>query len=195
MTFSRQLNLYQPLKFIGYVGEPKEIGFVVRKDDTELLNKLNTGIENVRNTDEFKAILDRYNLQYKKDVYVVGISDKNKPWSYLGSDGKYAGYDIEQIEWIADNYDFDVEYKVSTPERSLNDIIVGDIDMWASSMEITPERLQYAAFSDPYYKSGSEEYGIATSNGNVVLQNLLNEGLAEFEKSGKKAEVLKKYGL
>ncbi|MDO5843765.1 MAG: transporter substrate-binding domain-containing protein [Methanocorpusculum sp.] len=293
ISLSNMLNEYPSLKFLGYIGKPVYSGVAVRKDDTTLLNILNEGVEKIMNTDELNALIKEYNLQFKKDTYVVGIDGLNAPWSYKGADGNYTGYDIEQIEWIADYNGFDVKYKVYEWDNNINAIVNNNIDMWASSMAITPERMQHVAFSDPYYSSGIgvlvrptstltksdfgsddakivitfgtsyvdwlksylgkekynkkiadgsiimadnfdecrellysqkvdffvegtkqieteaeagrakvlfeendiEEFGIATSNGNIVLQDLINKGLAEFEKSGKKAELLKKYYL
>lgn len=293
MTLSSQLNIYQPLKFAGYIGEPKELGFVMRKGDTEIYNKFTEGIKNIQNTPEFASLIKRYNMQYKKATYDVGTDDNNYPWSFVDENGKYSGFDIEMVEYIADREGFDVEYKPYNWQNNVNAIIVGDIDMWASSMAINEDRLSHVAFSDPYFTAGisiavkpgssltkndfdkadakivtfygtsylewlqnylgedvyrnklrdssivlvsensdvynilnsgkadfviwgeyqikseeddgklkliytdedAEKYGIAMSNGNIVLQNLINSGLAEFESSGRKAELIKKYRL
>ncbi|MDO5845191.1 MAG: transporter substrate-binding domain-containing protein, partial [Methanocorpusculum sp.] len=40
-----------------------------------------------------------------------------------------------------------------------------------------------------------ELYGAAIQNGDVILTEIINKGLADFELSGKRAELLKKYGL
>ncbi|MDO5843764.1 MAG: transporter substrate-binding domain-containing protein [Methanocorpusculum sp.] len=293
ISVSDTLNNYASLNFLGYIGEPIVAGVAVRKNDTELLNLLNDGIIKIKNTPEFASISKKYNLQFEKDTYVVGIDGINAPWSYESDDGNFTGYDIEQIEWIADYNGFDVKYKVYDWDNNINAIVTGDIDMWASSMTITLDRMQYVAFSAPYYSSGIgvlvrptstltkadfgsddakivitfgtsyvdwlksylgkekynkkiadgsiimaadfdecckllysqkadffvegtkqieseadndrakilfaendiEQFGIATRNGNIVLQDLNDKGLAEFEKSGKKAELLKKYDL
>lgn len=47
MTLGSQLNTYQPLMFLGFVGEPKSIGFIMRKDETDLYQKLTAGFENI----------------------------------------------------------------------------------------------------------------------------------------------------
>lgn len=293
ISLSDQLNKYPVLKFLGYIGEPVKAGLAFRKDDAEAVKLFNEGVEKVKNTPEFDALVKEYNLQYKKDKYIVGIDDHNAPWSYIGENGEYTGFDIEQVKWIADRNNFDVDFKVCGWGANHNAIISGEIDMWASSMTITPERMNYVAFSDPYYSSGIkvgvkpssrltktdfdsenakiitfsgttyvdwlenylgkekfdrkiadgsiilaydtaeyysmfnsgivdfaisgskqiddevakgimkvvysedgfEKFGIAFSNGNIVLQDMINKGLAEFEESGEKAKLMKKYGL
>lgn len=290
MTLGNQLNIYQPLKFIGFVGEPRHIGYILRKGDTEFYNKLSEGMKNVQDTDEFDKLIKKYNLQYRKDTYVVGIDEYNDPWTYIGNDGKYTGFDIDMIEWIAEQNDLDIKFVPYSWKNNLNGIIVGDIDMWASSMSVTEDRQRYIAFSTPYYKSGIgfavkpgsslttddftnpdfkiaaiygttyvswlekylgkevfnsrikdgsivlvsdgervnemlasgetdfvvsgemqmkynknmkqvyldddvEDFAVAMSNGNFVLQSLINDALEKFESSGKYDELIKKYGL
>ena len=294
MTFSNQLNAYQPLKFLGFVGEPNKLGFVMRKDDTRFHDLFSEGMKNFEKSPEFADLIKKYNLQYKKETYTVGVDGSNVPWTSKDADGNYTGFDIEMIEWIADQNNFRVEF---IPDYSwstnINAIGSGNLDMWASSMTITPERLRYVAFSDPYYTSGIgvgvrpdsqltkadfekadakiatiygstyvtwlekhlgtavydkkvrdgsiiqesksdaiygllssgkcdfvvlgdalildtskpevikplfidegvESLGVATGKGNFILQDMINDGLQKFESSGKRAELLQKYGL
>lgn len=291
-TMGSQLNYYSPLKFVGFLTETRSTGFVFRQDETELMEIFNNGLANVVNTQEFNDIVDKYELQHKKETYVVGIDDNNYPFTYVGGNGEYTGYDIEQIEWIADANDFDVTYKVVDWSQNINEIKAGYIDMWASTMTITPEREQSVAFSNPYYStdinigvkpqssltvsdlssdalirtvygttssnwlkdylgtsvfnkkiasgtlimsddntgfidaveageydfaiadatqlreyvsdgsmkiafvnSDTEKYGIAMKSGNILLMDMINSGLAEFESSGKKAELMDKYRI
>ncbi|MCZ9318764.1 substrate-binding periplasmic protein [Methanocorpusculum vombati] len=293
MTLGSQLNTYQPLKFLGFVGEPKSIGFIMRKNETDLYQKLTAGFENIQQTPEFADLVKKYNLQYRKDIYTVGIDESNEPWTYVGADGNYTGFDIEMVTWIAEQEGLDITFKPTSWKRNLNEIVTGNLDMWASSMGITDDRLRYVAFSNPYYISGIgvavrpdspltkddfekadakisvvyestysswlekhlgtdvynrkikdgsialvadhsgmvakltsgevdfivvgdaqmkaaaskaimkpvfidegvEEFGIAMSNGNFVLQSLINDGISKFISSGKSAELQKKYGV
>lgn len=168
ISLSEMLKNYQSLNFLGYIGEPVDAGLVVRKGDTELLNLVNEGFSKVAGTPEFEALVQKYNLQYKKDVYRVGIDAMNNPWSYVGEDGNYTGYDIEQIEWIADYNGFDVVYEVYDWDNNINAIVNNKLDMWASSMTITPKRSMHVAFSTPYYTSG---VGVLTRSDSVMTQS------------------------
>lgn len=155
MTLGNQLNLYQALKFLGYVGEPKQLGFVMLQDNPEFYEVFSQGMRNLENSSYFAELVDQYNLQYKQDLYLVGVDSANRPWSFVDDNGTYTGFDVEMMEWIGEQSGFEVEF---TDEFSwLTNIYAvnsGDLDMWASSMAITPERLQYVAFSDPYYATG-----------------------------------------
>lgn len=293
MALGNQLNVYQQLRFIGFVGEPHKLGYIFRKDDAELYNKFTEGFKNIANTPEFNSLIEKYNLQYTKDKYIVGIDEANSPWTYKGDDGKYTGFDVEMVEWIAEQNGFEVEFTPISWYTVINEIITGGIDMCASSMTINNNRYYYVSFSDPYYTSGIsvavrpdsqltksdfdkdgskiatvydttyedwlkdyfgekeysqrikdksivletdagkviemfnsgkidfivggehqiqymedegtaksimveadyESFGIAMSNGDFALQELINNGLNNFESSGKKAELLEKYKL
>lgn len=293
MTLGKQLNTYQSVKFIGFVGEPKNIGFILRQNETEFHKKLTDGLKELESTQAFADLIKEYNLQYRKNTYIVGVDADNSPWTYVGEDGNYTGFDVEMIQWIAEQNNFTVEFKPSVWKDILNNIITGEIDMAASSMSITNDRMRYAAFSRPYYTSGTcvaaladsnltkkdfdsptaavatiygtthvswlenyfgselhdtklqnhqiiravdkkemldalysgkadfivsgeqqisslvdegklkivyldknaEELGVAIGNGNYILQEIMNSGVEAFESSGKKAELLAKYGF
>ncbi|MCQ2355712.1 MAG: hypothetical protein MJ014_01635 [Methanocorpusculum sp.] len=70
----------------------------MRKDETDLYQKLTAGFENIKQTPEFADLVKKYHLQYRKDVYTVGIDESNEPWTYVGADENYTGFDIEMIE-------------------------------------------------------------------------------------------------
>lgn len=66
-------------------------------------------------------------------------------------------------------------------------IVVGDAQMKAAASKT----IMKPVFID----EGVEEFGIAMSNENFVLQSLINDGISKFISSGKAAELQKKYGV
>ena len=292
-SISEMLNEYTPLKFVGYVSEGNDAGFAVSKSNTELLSILNKGLRNMKASGEYNRVMESYGIPYVKSAYKVGTNENNYPWSYLDESGNYTGFDIDSIQWIAEQNGFAVTFENVLWSKSINSILTGNIEMFASGMSITDERLERVAFSDPYFSGGvailsrdqnsvsksdvesgkvsigliygtthesflrnllgSEQYdtmfrkgsirlydsqndlekglssgevdtiildsvavpyykntqklnlvtlypdtdtfAYAMRNGDVELQDVVNKGLAALESSGKRAELLAKYGL
>lgn len=53
----------KPVEKIGFIETNELFGIAVRKDDTALLEKLNTGLENLMNSPEWAALISKYNLE------------------------------------------------------------------------------------------------------------------------------------
>ena len=43
------------------------------------------------------------------NVYVVGIDGEYPPYSYIDENGKAVGFDVESIQWIAEQKGFEVD--------------------------------------------------------------------------------------
>ncbi|MFP7494327.1 transporter substrate-binding domain-containing protein [Terribacillus saccharophilus] len=82
---------------------------------------------------------------------VVGTSGTLFAASYYpdGSD-ELTGYDVEVIREIAKRLDLDVEFKTSDFNNMLASIQNGRIDVAANDIEITDERKEQFAFTEPY---------------------------------------------
>lgn len=292
-SISKMLYEYTPLKFAGYVSEGNNAGFSVSKSNPELLKILNNGLKNMKAAGEFDRVMEAYGIPCVKATYLVGTDENNYPWSYLDEQGNITGFDIEAVRWIAEQNGFNVTFEDISWSKNINAIVTRNMDMFASGMSITNERLEKVAFSNPYItegisvfsqkqssvskagfeagdvsvgviygtadvsflenllgstlydimlmkgsirmydsqadlqeglrsgqvevildNSGSNSYydntlnmrlvatypntdafGYAMGNGDVELQDVINKGLAALESSGKRAELLTKYGL
>ncbi|WP_257001020.1 transporter substrate-binding domain-containing protein [Terribacillus saccharophilus] len=82
---------------------------------------------------------------------VVGTSGTLFAASYYpdGSD-ELSGYDVEVIREIAKRLDLEVEFKTSDFNNMLASVQNGRIDVAANDIEITDERKEQFAFSEPY---------------------------------------------
>ncbi|QSZ67777.1 amino acid ABC transporter substrate-binding protein [Methanofollis aquaemaris] len=87
----------------------------------------------------------------EKTRYIVGIDGDYKPYSWMTLDGKATGFDVESIQWIADEMGFEVEIKPMAWDGIIPALQQGKIDMVYSGMTISPERLQNVNFSKPYW--------------------------------------------
>ena len=84
--------------------------------------------------------------------YTVGIDGSYPPYSYMGTDGRYTGFDVESIQWIAERMGFDVVIVAVPWDGIISTLQARQIDMIYSGMTITPERAAQVSFSKPYLK-------------------------------------------
>ena len=90
-----------------------------------------------------------------KPVYVDGIDAAFPPFSYIDESGDPTGFDVEVIQWIAGEMGFDVEIVPVDWDAIIPTLKIGTIDMIASGMTITSERLKQVDFTDPYWSIGT----------------------------------------
>ena len=86
------------------------------------------------------------------NVYVVGIDGEYPPYSYINETGVPVGFDVESIQWIAEQKGFEVEIAPTAWDGIIPALLAGKIDMVYSGMSITPDRLEKVTFSNPYWE-------------------------------------------
>ena len=139
----------------------------------------------------------------EKTKYVVGIDGEYKPYSYIDTDGKAIGFDVDSIKWIAEQKGFEVEVIPVAWDGIIPALQAGKIDMVYSGMTITDERKEQVNFSIAYWKVNqsvakhddndytmddfmSGEYIIGaqrgTSGAEWIENNLIETGIMEKDK-------------
>ena len=92
-----------------------------------------------------------------KDVLVMGTSADYAPYEFMYPNDKgemvYGGIDISVAQAIADSMGKELEIQNMNFDFLLNNLQSGKCDMVLAAIEVTPERLESADFSDPYYTS------------------------------------------
>jgi polar amino acid transport system substrate-binding protein len=84
--------------------------------------------------------------------YVVGIDGEYPPYSFIDADGNPQGFDVESIQWIAEQKGFNVKIQPVAWDGIIPALLAGKIDMVYSGMTITPERAEVVTFSVPYWQ-------------------------------------------
>lgn len=84
------------------------------------------------------------------DVVVVGTNPAFDPFEFQDSEGNIEGFDIDLMTAIGEDQGFTIEVKSMEFDALTGAIQNGSIDVIASGMSITPERLKQVNFSDPY---------------------------------------------
>ncbi|KPN97872.1 basic amino acid ABC transporter substrate-binding protein [Lysinibacillus sp. ZYM-1] len=88
-----------------------------------------------------------------KKVYKVGTEATFAPFESVNDTGKIVGIDVDILNAIADEMDFEVEWKNIGWEPVFQTIKNGETDIGASGITITDERKESFDFTDPYYES------------------------------------------
>lgn len=106
--------------------------------------------------DESSKVLPE--LEYKEDfdgsdgVIVYGFETTAIPMSYIGSDGKPMGFDLDIISRIAYELNMKIEFVPMNFDALLAALSSGKVDVVGGCMSITEERKQSVDFIGPYYE-------------------------------------------
>lgn len=91
----------------------------------------------------------------EKTTLVVGVSADYAPFEFMYPDENgemvYGGIDISVAQYVADELGLTLQVENMSFDNLLTSLDKGDFDMVLSAMEATPDRLENADFSDPYY--------------------------------------------
>lgn len=90
-----------------------------------------------------------------KTTLVVGVSADYAPFEFMYPDASgnmvYGGIDISVAQHVADEMGLTMQVENMSFDNLLASLDKGDFDIVLSAMEATPDRLENADFSDPYY--------------------------------------------
>ncbi|NLJ38684.1 MAG: basic amino acid ABC transporter substrate-binding protein [Candidatus Atribacteria bacterium] len=90
-------------------------------------------------------------LGNEEKTYIVGIDGDYYPFSFIDKDGNPAGFDVESIQWIANEMGFKVQVVPMAWDGIIPSLLAKKIDLIYSGMTITEERKQQVDFSDVYW--------------------------------------------
>ncbi|MCL2460934.1 MAG: ABC transporter substrate-binding protein [Euryarchaeota archaeon] len=85
------------------------------------------------------------------ESYIVGIDGDYPPYTYIDENGVAVGFDVESIQWIAEQNGFEVEIVPVAWDGIIPALLQNKIDMVYSGMTITPSRAAQVTFSIPYW--------------------------------------------
>ena len=107
------------------------------------------------------------------ESYIVGIDGDYPPYSYIDASGTAVGFDVESIQWIAEQNGFEVEISPIAWDGIIPALLQNKIDMVYSGMTITPARAEQVTFSIPYW---TVDQGVAVQDGSEVTMEQFAAG-------------------
>lgn len=142
-------------------------------------------------SEEDSALLSR--------TLIVGISPDYEPFEYYKND-ELTGFDVDLIKLIANELDYEIEFKTYSFENLVSAVSNGNVDLVISAMTITEERKRLIDFTNVYvsetYEHEGEQieasYAIALPK-NSTLKTSLNEQIDRLKESGKIQKLVYKY--
>ena len=88
-----------------------------------------------------------------KIKFVMGIDPEYNPFSYMGDDGEYTGFDVEICRAACELLDWDFEVFGVNWDQKLIQLDAKECDCVWSGMTIMPEMYDNYVISEPYYES------------------------------------------
>ncbi|MFT5729438.1 MAG: polar amino acid transport system substrate-binding protein [Desulforhopalus sp.] len=86
-----------------------------------------------------------------KKGLVNGIDANYPPFAYIDKTGVPSGFDVEAMEWIANEIGEDVTHQPIEWAGIIQSLLSKKIDIIASGMSITEERAKKVNFTNPYW--------------------------------------------
>jgi polar amino acid transport system substrate-binding protein len=80
---------------------------------------------------------------------VNGIDANFPPFAFIDKTGTPSGFDVEAVNWIAKEMGYEVSHKAFDWDGIVTSLLTKKIDMVASGMSITPDRLKKVSFTNP----------------------------------------------
>jgi polar amino acid transport system substrate-binding protein len=84
-------------------------------------------------------------------TYINGIDADYPPYAFIDEKGNPAGFDVECLNWIADEMGFEVKHQPTAWDGIVASLLAKKIDMVYSGMTINEERLKKVDFTIPYW--------------------------------------------
>jgi glutamine transport system permease protein len=147
------------LKVLDGVYTDEEYGIAVNKDKPEVLGAINSGLAAVKASGKYDEIYDKYFVvevaaPVDLGIVKVGTNAEYPPFEFVNDDGDIVGFDIELMNAIAAEADFEVEWVNTRWDGIFVALASGEFDCVISAATITEERKETVDFSDPYFNAG-----------------------------------------
>lgn len=107
----------------------------------------------------------------EKLILKIGIINLNYPYTHSDyhKDGSPAGFDVESMQWIANDLGYQILFVPLTKIELIPKLLAKEIDIAYSGIMITEELKQKVDFSDVYWTI--KQVVIAKENGNINIEN------------------------
>ncbi|HAJ54859.1 MAG TPA: glutamine ABC transporter substrate-binding protein, partial [Lactobacillus sp.] len=115
--------------------------------------------------------------QAAKKTYVIGTDVTYAPFEFADKNNRYVGIDIDLMQAVAKAEGFKVDIKPLGFNAAVQALEAHQIDGVIAGMQITPERKQKFAMSDPYYKT-AVAMAVAKNSGVKSLKDLRGKRVA-----------------
>lgn len=103
--------------------------------------------------------------------YVCGIDRDNPPYSFIGDDGKPAGFDVESLRWIAGEMRFKVEIRPMAWDEIIPALLAKEIDMTCSDTMTSLDHKKTVDFSNVCWNT--DQVVVVKSGSPTTMEDVL----------------------
>ena len=138
-----------------------------------------------------------------KKTFTIGIDPEYPPFSYLGDDGEYAGFDVETCKAACEKLGWEFKVFEVNWDQKLIQLDAGECDCVWAGMTLLPSMKEAGyVLSDPYFdnsqvmmvKEGSDIKSSKDLAGKVVGVMLGTSGESMLGEDGDQAELAATFG-
>lgn len=147
------------LKLIEDNTTTEQYAIAVGKGNTELLARINSGLEKIKANGTFDKLVSEYiggdsGTEETTDtsrVINVGTNAEFPPFEYMNDNGDVDGFDVAVMNAIGEAQGFQVKFTNMEFKSLIASLSTGSLDAVIAGMTVTDERKQSVDFSDSYY--------------------------------------------
>ncbi|MBE5785470.1 MAG: transporter substrate-binding domain-containing protein [Clostridiales bacterium] len=156
----------EDLKVIAGDFDPEDYAIAVAKENTELLDQINSALATLKENGTLDNIIANYigeddvqgtmpyvssNTDYSNGQLVMVTEATFPPYEYYeGGDGKIVGIDIDMAQAIADILKMELVVQDIAFDTIVTSVQTGKADIGVAGLTVNEDRLEYVNFSDSY---------------------------------------------
>lgn len=151
------------LKILDIRFTKEEYAIAVRKGDTDLQEKINAAIADMKSSGEYDKLCEAFMPadgdikipdEYASSGDTIKMGTNATFWPFEYTEGnQIAGFDISMSQYVAQHMGKKLEVVNMDFDALIGALQAGSIDFIAAGMSVEPDRLEYVDFSDTYYES------------------------------------------
>lgn len=151
------------LKIVENIWEPEEYAICLKKGNTELTEKMNAAIKELKEDGTLDKIMANYigddqgsyqyetpeGTEYTNGTLTMATNAEFEPWEYKEGDN-IVGIDADMAKAICDKMGYDLKIDDMAFESILAAVSSGKAEFGAAGMTVTDDRKESVDFTDTY---------------------------------------------
>ncbi len=116
-----------------------------------------------------------FGITYAEEKVIInGIDPNFPPFAYVNEKGEPSGFDVEALNWIAEQMGFKVKHQPMDWDSIIPSLKSKKIDVIASGLSVTEERAKEVAFTIPYWEI--KQVIVVRNDSNLTVDKVLSKG-------------------
>ena len=161
--YNKGADAIHDLKIVENIWEPEEYAICLKKGNSELTEKMNAAIEELKEDGTLDKIMANYigddqgsyqyetpeGTEYTNGTLTMATNAEFEPWEYKEGDN-IVGIDADMAKAICDKMGYDLKIDDMAFESILAAVSSGKAEFGAAGMTVTDERKESVDFTDTY---------------------------------------------